>query len=331
MEAIVTSVDPIKFLCDCKTLKGQRLRGVTWLLSSRTDSFTPTSGDRVLITTATSYPLILGLIPAIGPSVDFSSQIGTTGPSTDQGSATGLSSGFQSNPYKPADFTAGDHIQTNLSGGLVGLLREGTALVRASPLAQIIVSRWDDLVRVVGRNYDLMCDFSSETIANIYGRLYRYYGFNRDLTGSKNSHFEYTEIHGDVAAGEHCKDAPFGTPKPIPSPISIVIKKRLIGAGSAGDVMVETLDESGEMIIVIGNSTQTANAGTIIDRVGTSTRTTVANQIQDIVSNSSVTINPSSISINFNDVSTAIFDSTGVRIESHSHYMRVDTSGVHFG
>lgn len=337
LEAMVTSVDPVKFMCDCKTLKGQRLQNVSWLVQAGgTDIHTPDLGDRVLITTLTSYPLIIGVIPRIGAVAEFSSQIGTGTPSTNQGSSTGLSGGFQGNPDKAVDFTSGDRIQTNKSGGFVGILREGTAIIKASPVAQIITSRWDDLVRIIGRNYDLFCDFSGETIANIYGRLYRYYGFNRVLSQSQNSQYEYEEIHGDIVAGEYCKDNPFATPKTIPAASTLVIKKRLLGRGEFGDLMVETLDESGEMVITIaddsGSSIQTANSTLIKDQVASSTITiTPGSIVVDYGGVSTVTIDPASVVVNHAGISIGTFDSNGVSLGSHGHFMNINSTGVHLG
>lgn len=350
LEGIVTSVDPDKFLCDVKTFKGQRLQGVSWLMptgggSEGGSQYAPNLKDRVLVTTSTSYPLIIGVIPHIGPVDAFSPSIGSGMPPTSQGSPTTLSGGFQSNTGKPVDFTAGDHLQTNRTGGMVGLLREGTAILRAGSLAQIIVSRWDDLVRVVGRNFERISDFSTETVTNLYGRLYRFYGFNRNLSQSYLGVYEYTEIEGDVAAGEYGKDTPFGLPKPVPAANSFIRKKHLkANNGSGTDLMVETLNQSGELILTVTNS---AGAS-----AGNSVRTFNNGEIQDMVSgggvNASITITPTSIIVNYNGVSTATFNATEVllnfnniskgtftatsaRLDSNSHFAVIDSTGVHLG
>lgn len=259
-EGRVTSLDPDKYLCDVLLFSGQSLRDVGCLSQtggSDSGGFQalPHIGDRVLITAALGYPLILGTLPQAGNPGFSAYNIFDGSPPINQGTASPLFNGAQSNMGKPADYLPGDMLFTNATGGLVGLLREGTAVIRASNLAQILVSRWDDLVRIVGRNYERISDFSSEIVANLTGRPYRFYGFNRNAGLAQQRIYEYREIHGDVAAAEYGTDNPFNAVAPLPAANSYILKRHLISNnGNGTDLLVETTDNQGQINLIITNS-----------------------------------------------------------------------------
>ena len=86
------------------------------------------------------------------------------------------------------------------------MLANGTALIKASPLAQIVNSKYDDLVRVMARNWERFSDLGQQTVANVKGRMYEFVGWDRDFSRSQNSIYELKDIIGDVVAGRLCEE-----------------------------------------------------------------------------------------------------------------------------
>lgn len=325
VEAIVTSVDVIRYTCNVKTSTGKMFSDVTWLLPTGGSKnsgmhFGPKVGDKVLVSTSLTYPLILGSLPRIGLPDDFSSPVGTSPLGIDPGSSMGLRNGYVGNSGKPQDFTSGDVLITNDNGGLLGLLSAGTAVVRGSRLAQVICSKFDDLVRVVARNYERIHDWGEETVYNFYGRLYRYIGFNRKFDKSKLSIYEYEVYEGDVAAAEYGKATPFGKPNSAPPTDTVVRKKVLHDSTGALDVFVETLEEEGVFTIKVINPAHHS------ERL--QTNSTIRHMVDDI---SKITITPTNIVVDFNGEAVATFDTNGIDMQAKGHYVTINSSGVHMG
>lgn len=341
-EGIVTSVDPIRFSCHVKTISGKMFSDVTWLLPTGGNKTSglhlgPKIGDKVLVMTGLTFPLIIGSMARIGPSDEFATPVGTSVLNFDAGSSMSLKSGFTGSPGKPTDFVVGDVITTNDNGGAVGLLSLGTAILRASRLAQVICSKMDDLVRVVARNYERIHDWGEETVANLYGRLYRYIGFNRDFDKSKLGIYEYEVFEGDVAAAEYGKSSPFGKENVIPAR-STVVRKKVLHNSVGGDFFVETLEDEGKMTVTV--------TGSKVSRVyqdngllqETITGPHISESFQDdstirhsVDSISKITITPTNIVVDFNGEATATFDATGINMQAKGHFAIIDSSGVHLG
>jgi hypothetical protein len=210
-EGTVTEVDVLRKMCRVKTLSGQNLNGVQWLQpkggSTRgDDSCSPELGDRCVINSGLGYPLIIGYLPrlqnmdnAFPVNIDQDEELIDTGDfSTAPGSVT-----FSQNA--PRDRALGDRLFTSVGGGLVGLLRGGSVLLRSSRLSEIFLSKWDDVVRIVARNYEHYTDVSSSFYRNLKGRVYRYSGYSNNLKDAKQENYKYNEYYGDVAIAEKAK------------------------------------------------------------------------------------------------------------------------------
>lgn len=210
VEAIVQSVDAKRFVCTIKTTKGQRFDNVTWLLEfggygRDSASYTPKMGDRVVASTGLGYPVILGCLPRIDRDPTTPVMIDSGSEIADTGKLTPLT-GSSLNSSKPGDFLAGDKILASEGGGLVGVLRSGTVLLKASKLAQIILSKFDTGVKIVGRSIDLYSELGSEVYASVKGRVYKWVGFSRTPAEANAGLFRYQEFYGDTAAAEELKD-----------------------------------------------------------------------------------------------------------------------------
>ena len=153
LEGTVTSIDPIRFVCTVKTIKGQLLNNVTWVLPTGGSGgasmhFSPSLGDKVLVSTSLSYPLILGCIPRIGLPNNPASTSNTSN-TIDTGNSSYMVNGYVGNPEKPKDFTAGDFAITTESGSIFTVLNSGGILAKASQLAQIFLSPFGRLLAVL--------------------------------------------------------------------------------------------------------------------------------------------------------------------------------------
>lgn len=306
IEATILSVDPIRFFCSVKTINGKIFQEVRWLLPTGGFSesgmhITPNVQDRVLLSTALGYPLILGCIPRIGVYGGEISSVTGAPVTIDLGSDSDLSGEASANPSKPADLVPGDFIYTARGGALVAILSSGISILKASTLSQIIMSKFEGLVRIVTRNYQRFSDSSSRVATNMKGRLYEWFGADWDIAKNKSGNERYQEIYGDVAAGEVLR----GIPSPaisLPSRDNRIRKQSLKDA-LGNVVMVETLYEDGSVILIVQN-------GSI---------------------SSSINITPSNIIVNFNNMSKGTFDTTQASIESNGHFCKVTAAGVALG
>ena len=357
IEGTVTNVDPIRFVCSVRTNRGQFFPEVPWLLPTGGSGksgmhFSPSVGDQVVINTSLSYPIIIGALPRLGlPETELTNVSGATG-GVDAGNASNIKNGYSTNPNKPSDFLPGDHVITTEGGGIFAMLANGTALIKASPLAQIVISKYDDLVRVMARNWERFSDLGQQTVANVKGRMYEFVGWDRDFSRSQNSIYELKDIIGDVVAGEVMR----GEPNPdqsVPAKDSRVRKYSLENT-SGSELMVETLTDDGKIVVVVHNG-------------GTTTTTHDNSKFEAHVLNgtySVITILPGSILIDHNNVSKVLLDDTkvdinhkgvsigtfddnqvsinhngavtvlddsGIRSDFSGHFVHVDSSGVHLG
>lgn len=212
IEATVITVDAIRFTCQVKTVLGQLLGNVSWTMpiggSSRSgDHHTPKYGDRVLITYATGYPIIIGAISRPGDDAEtFPIHIDSGHPPEDTGSYTNVNKDLIANPNKPMDLHIGDHVKTTEGGGLSGSLRGGSFIAKASRLAQIFITKYDDLVRIIGRNLEVFTDVCVDVCASVRGQIYRYIGYGNKVSDSRAGTYVYEEFYGNTAAAEALKD-----------------------------------------------------------------------------------------------------------------------------
>lgn len=342
IEATVLSVDPLRFVCSIKTINGKIFQDVRWLLPTGGFSesgfhFTPNIQDRVLISTALGYPLILGCIPRIGT---YNGEIeSATGASStiDLGSSSSLEGVASVDPSKPGDFVPGDFMYTTRGGGLLAILTSGIAILKASNLSQIVLSKFEGLVRVVTRNYQRFSDASSRVSTNMRGRLYEWFGADWDITHNRQSNERYQEVYGDVAAGEVLKGVP-DHDLIIPAQ-DTRIRKQWLRDASGNVIEVETLYNDGSLTFVVqswnsnptpaivNTNTTTINNGEWENRAITGsnishitiTSTNIISSITNGTDTSSITSTPSSVVVNSTDgtnTSTATVSTTTVIVNT---------------
>ena len=243
-EGSVTEVDVVRKVCKVKTLRGQALTGVRWMMSSggssrEGDRITPVFGDSVVIHFGLGYPLIIGFLgkPDL-ITTPFPLIINDGQAQDDTGNFTDSGKNVIPDPNAPADMVVGDRIIGSTGGGILGLLRGGSVFLRSSPLAQIFMSKFDDLVRLVARNYELFTDVSSTVIKNLQGRVYSYTGYSITQQDAKVENYSFHQYAGDTAVAEAVKTgyADAGT---LPAQNTIIYKEQ-VTTGSGGGAL-ETL------------------------------------------------------------------------------------------
>ena len=342
IEATVLSVDPLRFACSVKTINGKIFQDVRWLLPTGgfTESgfhFTPNIQDRVLISTSLGYPLILGCIPRIGTYSGETESVTGASSTIDLGSNSSLEGVASANPSKPGDFVPGDFMYTARGGALVAVLASGIAILKASSLSQIVLSKFEGLVRLVTRNYQRFSDSSSRVSTNMRGRLYEWFGSDWDITHNRQSNERYQEVYGDVAAGEVLKGVP--DPDLIIPAQDTRIRKQWLRDGSGNVIEVETLYNDGSLTFVVqswntdptpaivNTNTTTINNGEWENRAITDsnvsyitiTPTNIVSSITDGTNTSSTTSTPTSVVVNSTDgtnTSTATIAPTSVTVVS---------------
>jgi hypothetical protein len=346
IEATVLHVNSKTFTCSVKTIIGQIYSDVRWLMPTGgyTETglhVTPNIQDRVLVITSLGYPLIIGCIPKLGAYNGETPSMTDSAPMVEVGSSSTLKGKVSANPSKPSDYLPGDFVYTVRGGGLLAILSSGIAILKASTLAQIIITKFEGLVRIVSRNYQRFSDSSTYVSVNMKGRLYDWFGSDWLMSRNKNNTERYEEVYGDVAAGEVLR----GAPAPgisLPSR-DTRIRKQALKDASGNVVMVETLYEDGHVIVRVQNTSNSntstyTNSSTneVINGGGnTSTKSSSNSSITESVSGgggtSTISINTSGISIDYNGVSTCTLNGSQSSLESNGHFCRVTSAGVSLG
>jgi hypothetical protein len=130
----------------------------------------------------------------------ISKQGEVAGGEADYTTGTG-SQNFVCGPGTPKDQRVGDQITTGESG-LFGLLRGGTFIAKSSPLAQMVLSRFGDLGRLITRNFEHFTDMDSTYKVSIRNKLYSLREVFRTPERSRGEQPSLIRYEGDVAMAE---------------------------------------------------------------------------------------------------------------------------------
>lgn len=354
-EGTVLQVDPVRLVCKVKTISGQNLDGVQWEQpiggSSRGgDRVTPTLGDRVKLDYGLGYPVITGCLPRIqNADGTFPLSIDTGSNLVDSGNYS--SDGFTAmgDQNKPKDLLVGDRVIASVGGGMIAILRAGSLLLRSSRLSEIFISKWDDMVRIVSRNWEHFTDVSTDIVKNLRGRIYRYTGYTNSFTNSKIENYQYHLYYGDTALAEAAKGNYQGGASA--SANSIIFKEQI--TDGSGPLMHRTVDLTGNEEVWIkagGTFTRITSTGgqlslsfmdkhtiTVNEQMiqanfeGNQIITVDANQIQLVHQNGATTVMDSSGIQSTFDGGTFTMNSGLVEMRNAGHFVTVDQGGVHLG
>jgi hypothetical protein len=293
-------------------------------------------------------------LPRLGLADNVLTNISGTELAGDPGNATTMRSGYTANPNKPSDLVPGDKVLTSEGGGLIALLANGTVYLRSSMLASVLVSKFNDLVRVVARNWERFSDVGQHTAANAKGRLYEFFGWDRKLSRSKIGLYELTDIIGDVVAGETLGGNP--NLNITPAAADTRVRKYALVSPSGGTMMLETLEDNGNLTLKVitpgtpttlteefqskdtfrtkatdGSNTTTITLTTgsiLVDANGTANVTvTPSSVVTNVAGTSTVTVTGASI-VSTHASGTVTMDSSKIKADYSGAVLNLDSTGA---
>jgi len=338
-EGTITEVDTVRKLCKIKTLSGQNLTNVQYVLggpggASRSgDRSSPVMGDRVIVNSSLGFPVIIGFLPRLQTSNNvYPQSINTGNQLVDTGSFSPGGDSTLPDTSSPPDMVQGDRIFTNVGGGMLAILRGGSLLLRSSRLAQIFISKYDDVVKVVSRNWEHFTDLHSDTIKNLGGRLYRYTGYAQNFANSHIENYLYNEYWGDVAQAETAQ-ANYIEPG-NPTPDDRIKKESVVNEnGGAGvNLMTREVHLTGEVKQQVFNVPQTGY--TMIDQTYGETNITAgtmngASPPSTINPYTSSTQTPAQVTITYNGTNTETINANQINLSFEGNpTFNMNSSGI---
>lgn len=203
-EATVVAVDVNRGVCKCLTRDRRPISNVRWISPSSNDISIPSEGDEVIVEQRNGGFYITGYLPvAVVGDIPMPSVKNATSATPDIADYSSMkSNGIKGDKKNPQDVRPGDRLLTNKMGALMGILRSGTAIIKSSSMAQIMVTKFGDLVRVVSRNYELFTDMDATYKVSTRGKLYSIYELYRSQADSRNERATVKRFEGMAKAGE---------------------------------------------------------------------------------------------------------------------------------
>jgi len=323
-EGTVIQVDPLRFLCKVKTPRGQVLQSVQWLSpyggSTRAgERFTPIPGDRVFMNFGLGFPVIIGFMARLQIengsfplAIDAGEQVLDPGNYSPGGSIT------VGDQNKPKDTIQGDVTFASIGGAFLGLLRAGTVVLRSSRASEILLSKFQRLVRVVSSNWEHFTDLSSDVIRNYKGRVYRYTGYAKDFLEAKSEQYRLHEYKGDVTAAESVKTT-YHSSITAAAPGTIISKEQVTDyvEGVPRELMHRTLNLTGEKEIWIFNGTHFTRVNSTAEELRLSWN-----------DQNSVVITEASIHVFHKDGADVILDAAGIRSTFQDGVINMSSSSI---
>jgi hypothetical protein len=244
IEATVHTVDIKRHTCKCVTERGQTLPEVGWFYqlgqhSEAGSSDHPTPGERVLLVPHKNQLMIIascGMAQRPNTSVKSSISGGAGSEFYDRFNPSILENGLRREGSMPIDTIPGDKVIKGDRNNLIAVLKGGSVIAKASALSQIVLSKLDDLVRIVSRNYEFFSDSMVNYSINLKGRTYSYLGWFKNQSSSRRNSPDFYEVLGDTSAGESAK-ADFLTSGALPSPDNVIKYQRIPAKDAQGDVV----------------------------------------------------------------------------------------------
>lgn len=341
-EGVVIEVDPKSRLCKVKTITGRNLTNVRVLMplggSTRAGvRLTPMIGDAVFLSLGLGSPVIIGYLPKIQSSDELGVlSVSDNAPLVDTGDFGIPSAETALDTNKPKDVVPGDQIHTTPGGGLLGLLRGGSMVLRSSRLSEIFLSKLQDLVRVVSRNFEHFTDVSSTVFRNFKNRVYRYSGYSNSAADSRIERYTYHQFFGDVGAAEAIKTN-YANFVGVAATNDIIAKEKVTdNLGTTEKYRRELhLDGTNDVVITSGsNFTRVKNTASDVQVTFNDTNVIKVNATELSMkygTTNSVVITPTSITLSQNGSPLVVLNSSGITMTFGSHFMNLDSTGAHFG
>lgn len=236
IQGIVTAVDIRRGVCKVICHDGRLLTNVGWKqafggLGRSGLNYSPVPRERVYIQMQGSGDFVItgSARPSVFSRTD-SITLGNLGYAESETfyrryNASMNSTEAESGNSRPVDQIPGD-VTITQGGGILGVTNTGSILAKASTLAQIFISKVDDIVRVVTRNYQQFSEASKKVQESVMGRVYQYHAWYHTRESSFQDLPEYEEIIGDVAAGES-KKGEYESTSTLPAQDARVYKRHI--------------------------------------------------------------------------------------------------------
>lgn len=209
-EGYVAGVDLKRHECKIRTDYGQTINGVRWLKNaggsnSYGDNTTPSEQDRIMVMRMpNNQHWILGYIPATTNINNRSTgpAIGKQGVSQEELSdySVAQSKSIAGDQSSPIDQRVGDWTRTSHGGGMIALLRAGTVLMKASSTSMLMLSPFDDLGRLVTRNWEHFTDVDSTRKISSGGAVSMSHEVYRTSSRARNEQPSFKEVRGGEGA-----------------------------------------------------------------------------------------------------------------------------------
>ena len=341
-EGVVIEVDASRKLCKVKTITGRNLVNVRWLSpfggSTRAGSRSvPVYGDSVLLSLGLGNPIILGFLPKVQTQDELGPvSINSNNTLIDTGNYGIKSDGAALDRNRPKEMVSGDQILSSPGGGLLAVLRGGSILVRSSRLAEVFLSKLQDLVRIVSRNFEHFTDVSSDVVRNFQNRVYRYVGYTKVATDARTENYTYHQFYGDVAAAMAIKTN-YANYSGTPSTDDIIAKERVTDSTGVTEKMRREIHLDGKTDLVITNGanfTRVVSTGGDVQVTYNDSNVVKVNATElslNYGTVNSIVVNGSSVTLSQNGNPTIVMNSSGIAMTFGTHYVNITGAGVSFG
>ena len=281
------------------------------------------------------YPLIFGFLPK-PQSIDNAFPININGDRylVDTGDYSAIGTLVVGDANKPLDMLNGDRTISSEGGAFIGLLRAGGVLLKSSSLSQIFLSKLDDVVKIVSRNFEHYTDVSSDMVKNFKGRIYRYVGYTNSFHESKAEDYRYHQYFGDTAAAEAVKTSYASPPLTLPAINDVIFKEQVTSTGV--EKMHRTVNLAGEEEVQItgaGGFTKVSQTGGVVTlNFNDQNTVTINNDVIELQRSdgSTVIMNADGIQMNYSGGKVEM-KSSGVFTTFSGHFVNVTSGGVQLG
>ena len=345
-EGVVVSVNISTYTAQVRTLSGRKLTTATWITPLNTegreaDIYSPVVGSNVLVYLRLGRPLILGCVPtaALYSTAGTHSITQTQTTPNYYPGVSGVPSPLTHKPGVPTDYLRGDRVFTTKGGALFGLLF-GTIVVKVSWMAQIVLSKFDDVIKIISRNYEKITDASTEVDVNFRGRTYNFFGSSLTRAAQVNSQYGYYKVIGDTVAGSTLQEGSYGQAATAVGAATNIIYKEVTQTYASGSpVVMSTVTYDGTTGTyyrqisgptvggVTLTLTHTNNSWSVVLSSPAAQITLSPSSVYAAFGSGTLTMNSSEIQAAFGS-STLTLNSSTAQLASNGHSITVTSAGV---
>lgn len=204
-KAVITSIDTDTGTCKCRgEIGGAIIINVGIAKPIGSNSAIPQVGDRVALWNDNGQYWALFVLDQLSAEKPYAPPISVAGdtPVTFPDS-TAISEGLNiSNSGSVTGTIPGDKVLAAKGGAVVAALTGGGVLLRASALCQVVMSKVDDVFKVIARNYEKFTESHSVVSANVLGRTYHFEETYEDQVQARAGIPSHKVLRGDVEAAE---------------------------------------------------------------------------------------------------------------------------------